>query len=44
MFYVQVDDMIVMKTVCLQTIDVYYFGGCVPVIVTDQVSVCYLVR
>jgi hypothetical protein len=26
--------MIVMETVCLQTVDVYYCGGCVPLIVT----------
>jgi hypothetical protein len=43
MFSVQVDDMIVMETVCLRTVDVYYCSGCVPLIVTDQVSVCYLV-
>ena len=28
------DDMIVMETVYLQTVDVYYSGGCVPLIVT----------
>ena len=33
--------MIVMKTVCLQTVDVYYCGGCVPLF--DQVSAWYLV-
>jgi hypothetical protein len=33
--------MIVMKTVYLKTVDVYYCGGCVPLF--DQVSVCYLV-
>jgi hypothetical protein len=33
-FFVQVDDITVMEIVCLQTVDVYYYGGCVPLIVT----------
>jgi hypothetical protein len=28
------DDMIAMETVCLWTIDVCYYGGCVPLVVT----------
>ena len=28
MFFVQVDDMIVMETVCLQIVDVYYCSMC----------------
>jgi hypothetical protein len=34
MFSMQIDDMIVMETVCLRIVDVYYCGGCVPLIVT----------
>ena len=26
--------MIVMETVCLRTLDVYYYGGCVPLVMT----------
>ena len=33
--------MIVMKTVCFYTMDLYYCGGCVPLF--DQASVWYLV-
>jgi hypothetical protein len=28
------DDMIAMETICLWTIDVSYYGGCVPLVVT----------
>jgi hypothetical protein len=28
------NDMILMATVCLWTVDVFYYGGCVPMIMT----------
>ena len=38
------DDMIVMEIVCLYTVDVCYYSGCVPLIVTihHRSSICVL--